>query len=140
MNKTIAVTALLLFILCGFTCKERQQQKNKIEKVTLRYVDLQIETPLRISCENFEDLFSSSYKTVIINDAKQLTKFEDFLSHCEVLDSVKKIDVRVKALITYSYKKSSSLCMDKFNNLLLDNKSINANENIVAFIKEHISK
>lgn len=140
MNRIIAVTVSLIFILCGFTCKERQQQKNKIEKVTLHYVELEIETPFRISCENFEDFFSSSYKTVVINDSKQLNKFEDFLSHCEVLDSVKKIDVRVKALITFGNKKSSSFCMDKFNNLILDNQSINPNEDIIAFIKEQISK
>ena len=137
MNRITAFTALFIVILCAFTCREKYQE-NKIEKITLHYVDLQIETPFRIPCESFEDLFSSSYKTIVINDNDQLKEFSNYLSHSETSDSIKKIDVRVKLLIKYNNKKTSVLCMDKFSNLIFDNKLIK-NERLAAFIKARIS-
>lgn len=131
MNKIIVASVLLFFTLSGYTCKE----KPKIEKITFHYADLEIETPFQVSCNDFENLFSGTYKTIVVSDNRQLKEFEDYLANCDVLDSLQKMDVRIKVFITYANKKTSVLCMDRFNALILDNKSIKATQNIISFIK-----
>jgi len=134
MNKIILTFAVIFFALSSFTCNEGQN----IAKITFHYVDFETETPFQVSCNDFENLFSGTYKTTDISNKIQLSDFENYLSYCNILDTAKKIDVRVKALITYTNKKTSVLCMDRFNNLVLDNKSISTNKEIVAFIRRQL--
>jgi hypothetical protein len=134
-NKIILTFAFICFTLSSFTCKERQN----IAKITFHYVGFEIETPFQISCNDFENLFSGTYKTTEISNKNQLKEFEKYLSYCDALDTAKKIDVRVKVIITYANKKISILCMDKFNNLVLDNKSISPNKDIIAFIRRQLN-
>ncbi len=138
MNTNKIILSFIFFTLSSFTCKERQKI-DKINKITFHYVDLEIETPFQVSCNNFETLFLGTYKTSDISDKGKLEQFGNYLSHCDVLDTTKSIDTRVKVFITYANKKTSTLCMDKFNNLVLDNKSINPNKDIIAFIKQQLN-
>jgi hypothetical protein len=134
-NKTICSLVLIFFSFFVLSCKGQ-----KVEKIIIHYVKLDIETSFRVSCDNFENFFSDGYKTVVIKDNNKLKEFSNYLSHSDVSDSTKKIDVRVKIIVTYANKKNSFICMDRFYNLLLDNKSITANQNIIAFIKKQINK
>jgi hypothetical protein len=138
-NKIKIVLPFFFFTLFSFTCIERYESE-KINKITFHYVDFEIETPFQISCDNFENSFSDGYNTIVVKEDNNLEEFAGYISHIEVSDSKKIIDVRVKVIITYANKKTSLLCMDRFNNLILNNKSINANQNIIAFIRKQISK
>ncbi|TMI86415.1 MAG: hypothetical protein E6H06_21010 [Bacteroidetes bacterium] len=120
------------FILLG--------EGQKVEKLTFRYGNFNIETSSRVSCDNFENFFSGSYKTVVIKDNNTLKEFADDLSHCKVSDSTKKIDVRLKVIITYHKKNNAVLCMDRFDNLILNNRSIIANQEILSFLRKQINK
>lgn len=138
LSKLIAGCLLLFMSLTPF-CRERQQKAN-IEKIVIHYVDLQIETPFDVTCENFDNFFSSSYKAKIISNKNQLRKFADYLAHCDVLDGAKNVDVRVKAVITYFDGKTTVLCMNKFNDILINNKLIKENKSIIAFVRKQINE
>ena len=58
------------------------------------------------------------------------------LKDCQYADTTKQIDVRVKIFIYYSNKKISILCIDKFNNILLNGKLIKENSQIIKFIDD----
>jgi len=135
LNKIFNLIIILL-TLCAFTCRETR----KIKKITVLYVNVELETPFQVQCGDYENLFLGSYKTVVINDVKELNEFADYLTDCHVSDSAQNIDVRVKAVVAYLDGKTATLCMDKFNDIILDNKLINTNKNIVAFIKKQIHK
>lgn len=136
-NRIKIALSFVFFTFSSFTCKEGQKI-DKINKITFHYVDLEIETPFQVSCNNFETLFSGTYKTSDISNKSKLEEFGNYLSHCDVLDTAKAIDTRVKVLITYANKKMSILCMDKFNNLVLENKSISPNKDIIAFMRQQL--
>jgi len=132
----IAIIPPLLFILSSIACKN--ESKSELDKITFHYVDYDIDTPFGVSCDDFEIFFSSSFKTIVVNDKTHLVEFEEYLGHHEILNSVKRIDVRVKIIIAYTNKKTSTLCMDRFNHLILDGKSINSDKKIIDFIKNYI--
>ncbi len=136
MNKSIFTLSLIFFSLFIFACKEERE----IDSMSIHFVDMNIETPMRVSCSNFEMLFAGSYDTTFITNEQVLSKFESYLSDCKQSDSDKEIDVRVKAVINFSDKKKSILCLDKFDNVVIDDRLVKANKAFAGFIRDQLVK
>ncbi|HVX92553.1 MAG TPA: hypothetical protein VHA74_00375 [Candidatus Dojkabacteria bacterium] len=97
----------------------------------------EVETPFRITCNNFENAFRGQYKKINVKDTEQLILFSKYLKDYKYSQTNKAIDVRIKVIISYSDKKITKLCIDQFNNILVDGKLIKSNKQIIEFVDHY---
>lgn len=116
--KTHTLMILILFHFfcltgCGNNQKPNELQLDdiNIDKIIINYQDLDIETPIRISCEDFNSYFNSNIKRKVINDSMVIKKIENYLNEAKVNNKrASQIDVRFKMIITYSDGTTKEFC------------------------------
>lgn len=134
MSKFCLIIMIILFSKASpFACTIQNSNNIKI-----LFVEKEIETPFRISCDYFEKAFGKQYSKKFIKDKKEVSLFKKYLNECKYADVSKEIDVRIKVLIYCSNGRKITLCIDKFDNVLLNGKLIKQNKQIVQFINNHI--
>jgi hypothetical protein len=130
---------LTLALFASLKCNRKQvADAQKIKSMVIHYVDLEIESPVQISCDGFENF--SSYKVVEIKDEKLLNDFARHLAEIHVSNDQTPIDVRVKILVTHIDQTATAICMDQFAEIIVDGKLIDHNNSIVEIIKRQIEK
>ena len=100
---------LLFFILSGFENYQKQNlysNSSEIKQIEIRYVDFDIETPIRIDCQIF-NYFGKDIKLKKIEDAKTISKILNFLENANENETKVGIDVRFKMKIKYNRIKKS---------------------------------
>ena len=100
---------LFLFSLVLLFCACKAQNCSNIK---LTYVDLDIMTPINVNCNDFETLFKSQIKTVVITKKTDIDSINFVLNKLEVDTSNYIPDVRVKLEINSS-NKSKIYCLSK---------------------------
>jgi hypothetical protein len=127
MRNLFFITLVLLFSTCN-------AQNSPAVKLT--YVDLDIMTPITVSCNNFEQLFRSQFKTTVIVDKTDIDSILSILNKLEV-DTTNYIpDVRVKLEINYS-DKSKIYCLSNMG-VSCDNISYNLPDCLINKLKEYL--
>jgi hypothetical protein len=100
---------LFFFSLVLLFCACKAQNCSNIK---LTYVDLDIMTPIDVNCNDFETLFKSQIKTVIIINKTDIDSINFAFNKLEVDTSNYIPDVRVKLEINSS-NKSKIYCLSK---------------------------
>ena len=72
---------IYLFTLILLFCNFKAQNSSNIK---LTYVDLDIMTPIDVDCNNFETLFKSQIKTIVINNKADIDSINSALNKLEV--------------------------------------------------------
>lgn len=107
-NKLLLV--MLLFPLFSLNCSSQN-----IKRIDIKFVEIEIETPYQIRCENFDDFFQSEIDSISINDDKIITEFKEEIGKLNKADLAKYSmpDTRIKISIIYQ-DSINELCLDRF--------------------------
>ena len=107
---------MLLQFACLIGCGNNQkpqelQLKPHIIKIAIEYQNLDIETPIRIDCENFNTYFNNNIKVKVIDDSVNINKLSNYINQTKNKGKkAPKIDVRFKMKIIYSDGKNKEIC------------------------------
>lgn len=106
-NKNMRNLILLIFILLFDNCEAQDNCE-----INIRYVDLEIMTPINVDCANFETLFKSQIKSVIVSKKSDIDSLVVMINQLEIDTSYNIPDVRVKIEII-SLNKFRTYCLSK---------------------------
>jgi len=107
---------------------------NKINNIVFYSVDIEIETPFNIQCNNFLNSFSD-IDSVSINKPLYIDDFINELKRMNLNDNndCSTVDTRYIAKIQYKNGSDEILCGDKFE-IVFRNKKFKASPNIISKI------
>lgn len=99
-----------LVLLNSFFCYSQE-----ITKINIEFVNVDIETPFRIKCDNFNVYFQNEIDSVLINDNELILEFANEIKKLNKTDLSKYSlpDTRIKIKLVYT-DKISYLCIDRF--------------------------
>lgn len=104
---------LILLFLITLSCKSQEQQ---IERVDIKFVNINTETPFQITSKTYESFFKDEVDSISIQDYKQLEEFRKIIKSLDKADSSKysSPDVRIIIRIFYNDKRTIYMYMDRF--------------------------
>ena len=137
LKKNTAINSFLLFFL---SCNQVNGDYKELSRIEVHFVNKEISTFFSIDCNTFEVFFKRRYKTLIIDDAKEVKEVKNCLGKSKKLSVVADIDVRVKVYLYNNEKLSSIFCFDQFENLILNNKECFENKCFVDFVNNKIDQ
>lgn len=110
MKQNNLLLVMLLFPLFYLNCSSQN-----IKRIDIKFVEIGIETPYGIKCENFNDFFQNEIDSVSINDDKKITEFIGEIEKLNKADLAKYSmpDTRIKISIIYQ-DSVNELCLDRF--------------------------
>lgn len=87
----------------------------KIERIDILFVDSDIETPFRISCDKFEEYFGEDIDSISIEDPVLIEKFSNEINNLVIADKEKYSlpDTRKKLKLIYNHN-LLEICLDNF--------------------------
>ena len=128
MNRSLIILLILLFSSCVNLKKPIHDKYATL--MTIEFVDLNIETPMDIKCEDFEKYFPN-IQTKVVNDSIKLNQILNTLNHLKIAGNeyYKHVDTRIKIEIKYNNDSIETIYMDKFivnrtNQLLTNTDSL----------------
>ena len=124
----------ILIILLSLICLNCQSQE--IKSIKIKFVDLDIDTPFSITCENFENFFQEGIEHVLIEDKEIIIGFQRVLEGLEENKRSIGPDTRIKIEIAYE-DKTSSICIDRFDLYTSEGTSFPSRP-MLRFLKEII--
>ena len=126
----------ILIILLSLICLNCQSQE--IKSIRIKFVNLDIDTPFSITCENFENFFEEIIEDVLIEDKEIIIGFLRVLEGLEEAKLSRKTgpDTRIKIEIAYE-DKTSSICIDRFDLYTSEGTSFPSRP-MLRFLKEII--
>lgn len=130
MKKKLFAIILLLAFQQGIC-----QSKSSI-KITVKYVNFDIETPFGITCQMFDAAFAIQERKQWVPKNKQETDSLINLLHGFELSNWPNLDTRAKIELKRDGKKVH-YCFDKFG-CFTDGKQIYTNKKLFAFLKKHL--
>jgi hypothetical protein len=106
------------------------------DKIIIKYVDLELETPMCINCDSFETSFK--YDSLIINDNKLLKKLVNNLSSLKTLKKKYHVDTRIKIICYKEGNVIDKFCLDGIG--IMHNTSVySVNKKLLYDIKKIIA-
>lgn len=113
MKRNKVISVLVFFILFTSCHSQRDLYKNHI---TIKYVGFEVESPIRITCGNYEKYFKNSIDSVVITDDNVFSNIFKKLQTLNPIDSnfPNHADTRVKLYIYTNGKIMTVVCMDNF--------------------------
>lgn len=120
--KTHTLIILILFLFFCLAGCGNNQKPNKlklinlsIDEIVINYQDLDVETPIRINCEDLESYFNKSIKKRVINDSMVIKKIANYISDSKNNNkSASEIDVRFKMIFKYSDGTIKEFCGNEY--------------------------
>jgi len=94
--------------------------------MTVKFVDMDIETAMDVRCEDFEKSFTD-IQTKVVNDSMKINKIFNTLKHLKIAGNkyYQHVDTRMKIEIKFNNDSIETICMDRFivnrNNQILIN-------------------
>ena len=105
MNKIYFLAMLFLFPLCS--------QRRSSWEIKIQSVDKDLESPVRIGCSNFSNIFKDDIKTKSITDKQQIDAFNEALKKLDRDRDGMSVDVRAKIFIRDN-DHIDTLCASRF--------------------------
>jgi hypothetical protein len=104
---------LLVLILLSLTisCSSQNQITNTVK---IKYVSLDIMTPIDVSCEDFEVGFGNQVKFLTIKSEMDIFYLKKCIKQFVKDDNVKSADIRIKIEI-YNHDTTDVICLDRFH-------------------------
>ncbi|MBA4167906.1 MAG: hypothetical protein H0X41_10255 [Chitinophagaceae bacterium] len=110
-------------------------QDRCLDRIEVKAVSFQLETFYSVSCSTFEKSFKTETKARIISNQ------DTVLAFCKAIKTTKKankkfdVDVRAKLCLHYVNAPYRTLCLDKFDNIILDGDLIKKNKKLIKLVK-----
>ena len=124
MNRTLIILSIILFSNCVNLKKPNHDKYATL--MTIKFVDIDIETPIDIKCDNFENSFPD-FQTKVVNDSMKINQIINILKHLKIAGNeyYQHVDARIKLELKYNNDSIETICIDRFivirNNQLLIN-------------------
>jgi len=87
-----------------------QETNHHYDKMIIKYVDLELETPVCISCDLFEKYFI--YDSLVVSDKKELENIFSELSHLKSEKIKYTVDARIKIACFIGNSIAAIYCLD----------------------------
>ncbi|MCJ8167591.1 hypothetical protein MKJ04_22300, partial [Pontibacter sp. E15-1] len=84
----------------------------KLRKIKISYVDVNITTPFRINCRNFDESFGNQIQKVTVVDQKDLNKISRKIDKLKLSQNTAHPDVRIKLYLHYTNATTDTICLD----------------------------
>lgn len=123
---------IVIMILVSFNVKE-DEPIPLIKSLTIKYVDFDIETPMRINCEDFEYKFKSSIHNVQVTDTLLLKTFFNIKKELKLDTTNYFADVRAKILIHYVNNTTDTLCVGSLG-IIYNDRAMYQSNDMIKFI------
>jgi hypothetical protein len=134
MNSKYLFRLISVLLLCSSFSGAR------ISRISILYVSKNIETPYRISCKMFNSSFRTQFKKKVIDTRSQIDSFYTIFNTIEYEKKSEDIDVRVKIYIFGLRPSPILMCMDRFDDVLVNDRLIKRNINLLNFINYKIEE
>jgi ABC-type uncharacterized transport system substrate-binding protein len=126
---------LLILLLLTISCSSQNQIKNTAK---IKYVSLDIMTPIDVSCKDFEDSFGKQVKILSINSEKEIFYLKKCIKQLVKDDTVKSADIRIKIEIN-NYDTTDVICLDRFH-IYRNGQFYKMDPGLMQFLNEKIEK
>lgn len=134
MNNKLIYTFICLTFLCKIS---KGNDSVVVNRITIHYIYSLTDTQHDISCNDFDAYRGKgSFMIKKLKDTAQINLFMKSLRDYKVPPLVKRIDVRAKAYIHYSNEKTSIVCIDRFGDIMLDDKFIGVSSSLLSFLQQ----
>lgn len=116
MKTHVLIILFVFHFFCLTGCEKKKKNELKLDdikisKIIIHYQCLDVETPIRIDCEEFNNYFNKGIKTIVIDDSKIINKLVNYLNEAKVNNKrASQIDVRFKMIIIYSNGTIKEFC------------------------------
>ena len=139
-NKIILFILFLLNPSIIINQTHRMVDDNSIKEIEIEYVEIEIETPINVSCSNYETYFGDQIKVKRILDRRHINKLCRALN--EFISSAKRYpdppDVRIKIIEIYNNNKKEVFCVGR---LISSFRNVNyINNNFISHILRDLKK
>lgn len=113
MNRTLIILSILLF--SGCVNMKKTNNDNYATTMTIKFVDMNIETPMNIRCDDFEKYFPE-IQTKVVNDSVKINQIFNTLKYLKIAgkEYYQHVDTRMKLEIKYNNDSIETICMDRF--------------------------
>lgn len=125
------------FIVGLILCNTSMYSQLKVMKIEIKYVNPYIETFIRVKCDSFEKSFNKKQVHIsVINDSTVLDDFSEIFKRITFSNGKKDIDVRRKFYFSSNNNKYPQIiCMDRFNNILVDGRPVKKNKKLIRLLR-----
>jgi len=90
--------------------------QNQYESIAIiKYVDLNIMTPIDVSCDDFENLFGKQIESITITNQKDFDFLLNSISGLSKDENTKSADIRIKIKIKVNDIINYVICLDRFH-------------------------
>jgi len=109
--------------------------KNDINKIVVKWVDFDMETVIRIECDQFENSFGGGYFKTSISSEKEISNMINMIKVLKRMDNAYQPDVRGKMWLYHSNNTIDTIC---FSNIVLrfKNQSYETPPQLIKFLVE----
>lgn len=133
MKNIIVLTGLFIFL--SLLSSAQEGHKNYILVLS---VDLYMETPARILCDNFATAFNKSVIVNTISQSDSIALFTSFVSKAKYAKHNSEIDVRCKFVYELDDTHTITVCTNG-RNILLDGRLIKRNKKFITFLNSVVN-
>jgi hypothetical protein len=121
----------LIYIIIAITsvnCRQpntvKQLKKDEVIKIDVKWIDFDLETDVRIDCDQFERSFDGGSFTTAISSRKNIDSIIQIIRNMKRIDNTYEPDVRGKMWLYHSNKVVDTIC---FSNIVLSYKNMSYN-------------
>jgi len=115
-------------------------QQNKVESISISYVDYIIITTFKIEESYFEEAFNEDIKTIIIKDSLMIKNFMSEIKKLKQQEGISTPNVRQKVRIKRSDGSVDILCLDGEAFISINGVSMYFNKFLQGLINKEIKK
>jgi len=103
---------LIFMLFLTISCSSQNQYESI---AIIKYVDLNIMTPIDVSCDDFENLFGKQIESITITNQKDFDFLLNSISGLSKDENTKSADIRIKIKIKVNDIINYVICLDRFH-------------------------
>ncbi|HEX2868060.1 MAG TPA: hypothetical protein VHO03_13525 [Ignavibacteriales bacterium] len=124
----------ICFFYTGLLLFASLTNAQELNKVVIKYVSYDIETPIRVDCQYFVTSFGDDVKMITITNKKDLASFSKIFKNM-IADTIQIMpDVRQKIEV-FNGNKLNIICMDE-SRMMIDEKPYKFSKELFGYIEK----
>ncbi len=132
-NTHSSIYLMLIVVLLFINCKGSSKKSN--DSIVIEFINLNIETPISISCNDFDDTFGKEAKKVTISDTNIIKTIVNKLEKIKAKNiQSNEPDVRVKINIHCTNVSFQTVCFGRFSQIVIDGRYYEDTESFTKYI------